>query len=252
MAQRASNVTWNGTYIFGSEALTTKPEHAMWVAATIAAWAATEQHLGRVFGSLIGAKQPVTMSMYAAVRSPEVQRDIIKTACAELLPKRYAMMAAAGLDALYKVSQPRHHFAHWLWGMSVDPAMDALLLVEPRHFWHLHTAQTRHFRKTPPPRIGALNFHLRTPRLNHDDIWVYKLSDLKDAHERMDHAFRIAEALNQLVSSSNAPRRRAIYQMLSAQPDVQTALRAVKKNWPKNRPARPAQPRKSPRKKPEA
>ena len=77
-AQRATHVKWNGNYFFGSDCLINKPDHTVLVATVIAGWSATEQHLGRAFGSLIGAKQPVTMSMYSAIRSFEVQRDLIK------------------------------------------------------------------------------------------------------------------------------------------------------------------------------
>jgi hypothetical protein len=244
MAQRASNVSWNGNYVFGSDTLLSKPEHAAWVAAGVAAWAATEEHLGRVFGSLIGAKQPVTLSMYTAIRSPEVQRDIVKAACVELLPKRYAMLAAACLEQLYKISKERHQFAHWIWGMSADPALNALLLVEPRHFWMLHAARTRHWRKNANMGLSLL----RQPHLSHEDIWVYKLSDLKDVHQRMDRAYQIADALERLVASSSNPRRQAIYRMLSGQPDIQSALTRVKRNWPSSRPTRALPPRKAPRK----
>jgi hypothetical protein len=129
--------------------------------------------------------------------------------------------------------------------MSADPDLDAVLLVEPRHFWMLHAAKTRYRRKNPlSAGLGPIKpSRLQQPLLDHENIWVHTLKDLKDAHERMDRAFWIAEALNQLVSASSAIRRQAIYRMLSAQPDLQTALKAVKKNWPKSRPATASPPR---------
>ena len=75
--------------MWGSEALVRLPEPGAMVAASINAWAATETHLGRLFGSLVGTRHPVTMEMYSVIRSFDVQRDLIKTVARELLPRHW-------------------------------------------------------------------------------------------------------------------------------------------------------------------
>ena len=191
-AQRGSHIKWNGNYSFGNECLIAFPEHGALVAATIAGWAATEAHLGRVFGSLIGAKQPVTMSMYAAVRSFEVQRDIIVAACKELLPIRYAQMAAACMNVIQKASQTRHRFAHCVWGASADPQLIALLLVDPKIFWRLHVDQKRYHNNKRGSgsieRVGPVQFVANMKYLDLDDVWVYTLKDLQEARTSVDRA----------------------------------------------------------------
>ncbi len=237
-AQRGSQSQWDGQCFFGTDALTKFPELGALVAATIAGWSMVEAHLGRMFGSLIGAKRPVTMSMYSAVRSFEVQRDIIKAASVELLPRRYAMLVSACLDVMLAASKTRHRFAHWVWGASTDPSLPALLLVDPRHFWSLHVAQVRHWNdrrgKNAIERVGPYTFKNTIPKLNLYDVWVYTQPSLIHEKERIDRSYRIAEALRQLVISDVA-RRREVYRWICSEHDIEAALTKVKSNWPKSR-----------------
>jgi hypothetical protein len=234
MPRRASQTKWNGSSEFGNAVLIRFPNITAVAAGILAGWTVTEARLGQMFGTLIGAKQPVTMSMYSAVRSFEVQRDLIKAACTELMPQRYAMLAAACLDVVYKVSGTRHRLAHWVWGMSTDPDLTALLLVEPRSLWRLHVSLTRHWSNPRVrKRLGA-DFLLKSPKLDPEDIWLYTFNDLQGEVAEVDRAYRIVDALIQLVGS-DAVRRRAIYRWLCSEADLQSALKKVKKNWPRNR-----------------
>ena len=113
-AQRASRVKWNGNHIFGNEVLVNMPEHGSIVAATIAGWAITEAHPGRIFGTLIGGRQPVALSMYSVARSFDIQRDLLLAAVDEIMPKRYAALFRAALVVLRRAALHRHRFAHWV------------------------------------------------------------------------------------------------------------------------------------------
>jgi len=245
-AQPASNIKWNENYFFGSDTLISKSAHGAIVAAVIAGWSATEAHLGRTFATLIGAKQPVTMRMYAAARSFEVQSDLLKAAVDEILSKRDADLFDAALAVLRKTVRYRNQFAHWIWGASADPSVDALLLVEPRTFWHLTAAQIKYGKRN---RLGYFESLFSQPRLRREDIWVYRLSDLEEAHEHINRAFRIAEALRQFVSSKGE-RRRVIYRWLTSEADIQTELsRKTQKRQQPSRPPQRGRPRKpSPKK----
>jgi hypothetical protein len=245
MVNRATNVRWNGNYIFGSDTLIAQPQLSALVAATIAGWAVTEAHLGRTFAALIGAKHPVTLSMYAAVRSFEVQRDILLAAAREALPPRYAMVFSAALSVLLGAAKHRHQFAHWIWGSSADPGLPALFLVEPKHFWSLDAARIRfdakHARVAKIDGVPTVTFFANRPQLSRDHIHVYRLKDLEEARHSVERAYRIANALRDLVAP-NAPRRRAIHRWLCAEPQIQKALAKVKKDWPRS-PPKPRAPR---------
>lgn len=229
--QIASNVKWNGNYVFGSDTLSARPELASIVAATISAWAITETHLGRAFAHLIGAKQPVSMNMYAAVRSFDVQRDMIIVAAREVLPRRYAILFEASLNVIKKASSDRNKFAHWIWGGSADPEMAALLLVEPKHFWSLAVKQAHHSKFKAKAADSPLISLLSPPKIDLEDIYVYQLNDLQEARNRVERAFWIAEGLRRLVFV-NAAQRRSIYTGLCSEPDIQKAVEGVTKNYP--------------------
>lgn len=254
-AQRATNVKWNGNHIFKTDGLADHPEYGCLVATVIAGWAMTETQLGQAFATMIGTKQPVTLSMYSAVKSFEVQQELLRTAACEVLPKRYAMLFHAGLMALNQASHERHRFAHWVWGRSADPDLHALFLVEPKHFWQLEAARRKYFtdkrRKVTIERSGSVEFHFNQPRIEREHIFVYRLKDLQDAGDRIERAFRIAASLRGFVGA-DIPRRRAIYRTLCSWPDIQSALKKVKKNWPNRRPTRAEPRRRAPPKKPKA
>lgn len=232
MPQPATRVKWNGNYIFGNEALTGRPEFGSIVAAVIAGWSITETHLGRTFATLIGAKQPVTMSMYAAARSFQVQRDLLLAVADEVLPKRYATLFGVVLTVLNHAAQDRHKFAHWVWGASADPELQALLLVEPRHFWNLAVAQIKRWHdkrnKNAIEKIGPFQFQATQPRLNHEHILVYRMRDLTDARDRIERAYRHADALRALAEA-RPPRRQRIYRWICDEPDIRQALEKVNK-----------------------
>lgn len=239
----ASRVKWNGDYLFGNEALINKPEFGSLVAAVIAGWAITETHLGRTFATMIGTKQPVTMSMYEAVRSFEIQRDLLRAAANDVLPKRYAALLDAALSVLTRAASDRNKFAHWVWGASADPALDALFLVEPKHFWKLAVAQIKHSKKGLGA-VGALNYMATQPKLDREHIYVYRLRDLQEARGLIERAYRIADALRVLVESKGV-RRRAISRWLCAEDDIRKVVEGRKK---KAAPHKPPAPRKPPRK----
>jgi hypothetical protein len=236
----ASKMKWNGNYMFGNEMLTRKPEFGALVASVIAGWAITETHLGRTFATLIGSKQRVTMSMYEAVRSFDIQRDLLRAAANDVLPKRYAELLDVSLNVLTRASSDRNKFAHWVWGASADPNLNALFLVEPKHFWKLAVSQLKYWRKhgnDSIENVGPVIFNLKQPKLNHEHIYVYKLEDLKKVLARVERAYRIADALRQLAGSSSALRQ-VIYQRLCGEADIQKALADRKqKAPPRKRPA---------------
>ena len=252
-AQPASSIPkWSGNYFFGNEALIGMPEYGSLVSAVIAGWSITEAHLGRSFAALIGAKQPITMTMYSAARSFEVQRDLVQAVVDEVLPRRYADLFRAALVVMGRAALHRHRFAHWVWGVSADPNLTALLLVEPKHLWNLTAAQIKHS-KRHQRKIGEANqllqmFEPNFPRLRHQDILVYRLNDLQDARGQVERAYRISVALRQLVDSKGA-RRRTIYHWLMSEADIRSAFEKARNSPLPKKPPRPPRRRKDPPKK---
>jgi hypothetical protein len=241
-----SKVPWNGNYVFGNNVLTARPEYGSLVAAVIAGWAVTETHLGRVFAYMVGAKHPITMSMYAAIHSFDTQRDLLKVAAEESLSKRNAILFKASLVVLNRAAQERHKFAHWIWGASADPALQALLLVEPKHFWHLSLAQIGHMKRQGKDTLTPLEMawiNATLPKLDPSIIYVYGLKDLEATRDRMEKAFVIADMLRRLVSLK-AAQRRSIYQRLYADADIRLVLeKDGKKGLPRTRPIPKEQPK---------
>jgi hypothetical protein len=231
-AQPASNHKWNGNYVFGNNVLTNMPDHGSLVAAVIAGWSVTEATLGRAFAMSIGARQPVSMSMYGAARSFDVQRDLLLVAVKEVMPKRYAELAAATLVVINRAAIHRHRFAHWVWGASADPGLVALLLVEPRNFWNLTAAQHRFWRthgKRQSDTKALAFFHPSFPQLSHDHIFVYRMKDLISIRDEIERAFKMADALRDLVDPKSR-RRQTIARWHRSQEDVRLALEKAKPN----------------------
>ena len=251
-AQRASHVRWNGNYAFGSDTLLARPKLAAQIAATISGWAITEAHLGRALAILVGSTQPAALAMYMAVRSFDAQRDMLMAAVSEVMRPRYARLIKVCLDVIGKGYKDRNQFAHWIWGASSDPNLDALLLVEPKHFWNLAAEQTKFLKAQgiSPASIGSSGFPvlINQPMLDHAHIQIYRGGDLEEAHQRMDQNFRIAEGVR-LLAGANGAQRRLLYHLLCTEPAIQQALQNMKKNnLPKRRRAAQKSPGKGPKK----
>ena len=129
MPQPFSQVSKSRDYVLGNDILGSKPELGALVAKVIAGWSITEAHLGNAFAALIGARLPAAMSMYAALRSFDAQRDVFNAAARELMPKRYADIVEVTITVISREARERHKFAHWIWGWppkSTQPISAAL------------------------------------------------------------------------------------------------------------------------------
>lgn len=234
-AQPASTMKWTGAHEFGNKVLTDLPSHGSIVASVIARWAMIETYLGATFAVLIGAKEPAAMSMYLATRSFEVQRDLLQAAVDELMAMKYAQMFKSCLVVINRAAQHRHHFAHWIWGASLDPNLSALLLVDPKNFLKLSAAQTKYWRhnrtKSSIEYAGPVEFMAKAPKLSLEHVFVYRTKELKEALHEVERAYRIAQALRELVSSPTV-RKRVIYKWLDSESDIHQQL---EKNTPKRR-----------------
>lgn len=227
-AQPASSYPkWSGNYVFGNDVLVNMPDHGALVAAVIAGWSTTETHLGRMLAALIGAKQPVALSMYSAARSFDVQRDLLKAAVEETMAKRYSTLLNATLPVLNRAAKQRHKFGHWIWGASADPKLTALLLVEPKHFWNLTAAQTRYWKRGA--KADPISVWLNIPKLDHRHIFVYKLRDLQETREEIERAFSLADAFRQLVDAKGS-RRREIWNWIRTQDQIRSESEGSKKD----------------------
>ena len=230
--QPVSTMKWNGNFMFGNDVLIDRPDHGSHVAAAISGWAIIEAMLGRTFAILIGARQPVTMTMYSATRSFDVQRELFMAAVNAVMPKKYAELIAATLVVINRSAIHRHRFAHWIWGASADPALQALFLVEPKNFWNLTAAQTRFWQRRGMKRLASgpmYSIDPEMPQLSGDHIFVYRLKDLKEIVKEIERAHSLVDKLRDLVASKN-PMRHAIATWLGNQPDTRLVLEKAKSN----------------------
>lgn len=226
--QPATKVKWNGNYIFGNTQFAAFPEHSAEIAAVIAGWSIVEASLGRAFATLIGAKQPVAMTMYSAARSFEVQRALLEAAVDDVLAPRVALLFKIVLVVIYRAAAHRHRFAHWVWGASTDPDFTALLLVEPKHYWTLTAKQLRYWgRNRSNPDLFFFPEDIRNIAREH--VLTLRLDDLKRARAEIERAYKLADALREFVGETGA-RRRAIRKWLEADSEIQKALEKAKKS----------------------
>jgi len=207
------------------------------VSRAIAGWAITESHLGNAFAELVGPKQTAALSMYAAMRSFELQRAMLEAIVVEKLPKTSARIFCATLAVISRDASIRHKFAHWIWGRSMDIGLstEALLLVEPKHFWRLRTLKIAFAKKkarNPHGPYGLIN----RPWLSSKVIYVWRRDDLIEACRKMETSFARANALNGMLSSKPAARRQ-IQNQLKNVPEIHSQLRRMYptgKNTPHN------------------
>lgn len=239
--QPFSKIRSNGNYAFGTDLLGSRPDLMTLVGIAIAGWSVAQAHLGNTFAALLGAKHPVTMSIYAAFDSFMVQRQILVTAANELLPKRYAAIFRATLKIIEKAAKDRNRLAHWIWGVSVDPEISTkvLLLANPRHVWATRVKAIRHVKRS---KMDIHRAHLTQPRLDPREIEAWTKDDLVRTCRQMEQAWRLANALDQLVDAEPA-RRRQIYRQLLDVPEIRAVHDREQRPKSKRRKVPPKSPR---------
>jgi hypothetical protein len=209
------------------------------VAQAIARWSLTQAHLGSAFAELIGTRSPSTVSIYATFDSFAVQRKMLSTVTAELLPKRCSDMCHALLAIIDRAAKERHRFAHWVLGVLLEGNLknEYLLLADPKDLWKLRVRQIKHFRRNPQD----LMVHATQPRLDRRDIMAYRETDLLRVRQRLEVAEWAAYAIECLVRAT--PRQRLeIQRQLLAQLEVRMEydkLRPRKTKRPKAAPKPP-------------
>jgi hypothetical protein len=222
--QTLAGIRLDGEPIFGGLALDLAPaELTALVADVVARWSLTQTTLGNVFAELIGARSSAVVSIYASFDSFLIQRRMLETAAAELLPKRYSEIFIAAMEIIESAAKERHRFAHWLWGVYVArvSTVEFLLLADPKKIWRLRPAQMRHARRSQIGGSRAL--HLSQPRLDRKQISVYRENDLREAKQKMMRAEGYARALEDLVRATPKLRLQ-ISRALRAQSEIQKAL----------------------------
>lgn len=227
--QPLSKASKSGNYVLSNDPLMKTPELGALVATAIAGWAMIETLLGDSFVALIGRKQPVTMSMYTALTSPELRQKLFEAAAKELLPLKYANLVSDVLAALDVLAQKRHKFAHWLWGRPTDPELaGTLILVHPKHHWDHLMATAKHWRR-PSVRKDPLVFAWRdTPKLDANFIFVYRAEELRQVCDEMDGGYKQAQMLHDMMFVRPA-RRKELYSRLYAEPAIRVARNQRKK-----------------------
>lgn len=147
------------------------------VAKVIAQWSLTQAHLASAFAELIAPRSPAAVSIYASFDSFAVQRQMLLTAAAEMLPKRSADVLRALLVVAERAAKERHRFAHWVWGtiLGQEAGERILLLADPKQLARLRARQIRHFRKFKRDTRTAF---VTQPRLDPKEILAYREADL--------------------------------------------------------------------------
>ena len=189
----------------------------------IAGWARIEAELGIMFASLVGAREPSAMSLYAAVRSFDVQRTLLETAARELLPTRYADMVLAVLIVVARAAVIRHKFAHWMWGALRD-LPDALLLIDPKCLWRRRVAYLQYWKRKRKYSMDP-QVILDTPDYDLSLMTVYRTQDLIEIKERIKKSTAYVSLIHEIVLVGASERRR-IYNKLCGEPEIQKALQA--------------------------
>lgn len=132
--QPLSKVRRSAVPLFGYHALGRRPQLAIRVVETVAAWAQVEVALGLTAATLLGANASTVMAMHASLNGFQPRADSLLAAARTRLPERDGDLFEATLGVIRKAATRRHEFAHWLWGYC-DELPEALLLVEPKEYW---------------------------------------------------------------------------------------------------------------------
>lgn len=206
MPQPGDRVKWSGRYHFGSTALASKSAMSQWIGIVISDWSGVDMNLGRILATILGTRSSIIMSVYSESRSYATQREILRKAADECLNKTDAGLLENLLGLLAPAASIRNKFAHGIWGISLDPKLDALLLVEQKDLFKLTIAQRRHIRRTR--NSGPHDLLTNMPQLNVSDIQIYRLNDLERAGKQLDLAYGMTEAFRSLVESDGDRRCR--------------------------------------------
>jgi hypothetical protein len=210
-------------WILGNDVLTNELELGALVAKIITGWSMTEANLGNIFAVLAGSKHPVALSMYSAVNSFQIQKDLLLAASKDLLTLKRANIFKAVVNIISKSARPRHDFAHHMVGKPVNVA-NAIFLIDPKYYWSFKATRHKHFDKIMRKRGNiSMATLINFPDVDQSKMIVYRKMDLEQINERMEQAFILFGLLYGLIAA-DASGRQALYRQLYNRPDVRLEI----------------------------
>lgn len=207
---------------FGAGAVWERPELAVHVMGTIAAWSSADSHLLGITAHLLKADPDVAMAMLLAVESQAAQRAIIIAAAGAVLAEEDIRLFNAVITSTSASRATRNCFAHRVWGTSSD-LPDALLLLDSKHH-NITVAAYEKWRRIKQRKGRDAGAQPET--LNRSKVYVWREADLQEAHMAALRAVNDFGLLGALVAMdfSSSPVAEAIRRQLSANPLVQDRL----------------------------
>jgi hypothetical protein len=218
--QPLSKVRAKAYPVFGHAAMWMRPQLAVHIAETIAAWAQVEVVLGRVLAVLLGSDASAALAMHATLNGFRARVDSLEAAARSKMPPEDFELFQVTLTAIGKAADRRHEFAHWLWGFCSE-VEDALLLIDPRDYWK-RVGESQEEAERRQLEAGEPLF-LFPPNADLNRVLVYREKDLLEARDGTEHAHLYASrliglAVPKFAGHAGARRR------LASEPEIRRAL----------------------------
>jgi hypothetical protein len=217
--QPLSRVRPNAKVLPGAETLyTLRPNLAPLAMGVIAHWSEIEARTAAMLAFVLRAEAAPTMAMLQAIRSASAQIDMIEAAASSKLAGEQLEMFDAIIRLVRNAAKKRHPIAHHIWAFAMD-MVDAALLIEPsaylEMFVTLSTTETAQLLDIDNKRV-----------------MVYRERDFQEIIEEMKAVLSCIDRVTFILHGTKnlSPKT---YEMLSAEPLFQEALKWTKKNRPR-------------------
>jgi hypothetical protein len=212
MPQPLNRVARNATFRHNPSALNDKPELARLVSCIFANWALIEHRLSLLLIRILGADAAPAIAMFSVLQTQHLQLAALEAAAESELSEIELEVFQAGLAVANRVQTPRHHLAHWIWGLSPE-VPDALCLAEPKSAKERdHELALALERADKEGRVDTAEM----ARLNTYDtanVQVYRKGDLeranRDLAEAVDITFLVVVYLDGIFRGRRKPVDRA-------------------------------------------
>jgi hypothetical protein len=128
----SSVIKGSKSFQIGPNAVSLRPNTAIWIAQAIANWSRVDMTIATLFICMTGDKWDAAAELYGELESDRAKDAAIRAVALSSLSNAEHAKFSSHFAAIRTARKTRNKFAHWIWG-ACDQIENGLIAIDPRY-----------------------------------------------------------------------------------------------------------------------